>query len=139
LERFRFINSPVGEAKMALICSRSPATFWPFRKAAAQDTLTRLTSGEAFGMWNSGPIGCGICIQVCPTIVLRFARTEVPAIAPVIASLLLPIRVADACAAARFFRTEYKLDKVFFWGLCMGGAVAVHASARLSGPFKPAA
>jgi pimeloyl-ACP methyl ester carboxylesterase len=47
-------------------------------------------------------------------------------------------RVADACAAAHFFRTEYNLDKVLFWGLCLGGAVAVHASGRLSGSFRPA-
>jgi pimeloyl-ACP methyl ester carboxylesterase len=47
-------------------------------------------------------------------------------------------RVVDACAATHFFRTEYNLEKVLFWGLCLGGAVAVHASARLSGPSKPA-
>jgi pimeloyl-ACP methyl ester carboxylesterase len=47
-------------------------------------------------------------------------------------------RVTDACAATHFFRTEYNLDKVLFWGLCLGSAVAVHASARLSGPFRPA-
>jgi len=47
-------------------------------------------------------------------------------------------RVADACAAVHFFKTEYNLDKVLFWGLCMGGAVAVHTSARLKAPFKPA-
>jgi dienelactone hydrolase len=47
-------------------------------------------------------------------------------------------RIADACAAAHFLKTEYKLDKVLFWGFCLGGALAVHASARLSGQFKPA-
>jgi pimeloyl-ACP methyl ester carboxylesterase len=47
-------------------------------------------------------------------------------------------RVADACAATHFFRTEYSLDKVLLWGLCMGSAVAVHASARLSGHVGPA-
>ena len=47
-------------------------------------------------------------------------------------------RVADVCAAARFLKTEYQLDKVVFWGFCLGGALAVHAGARLSGPFKPA-
>ena len=46
-------------------------------------------------------------------------------------------RVADACAAARFFKTEYKLDKVLFWGSCMGAASAVHASSLLKGAFKP--
>lgn len=47
-------------------------------------------------------------------------------------------RVTDACAATHFFRSEYNLDKVLLWGLCMGGAVAVHCSARLSGQFRPA-
>jgi len=47
-------------------------------------------------------------------------------------------RVIDACAATHFFRTEYNLEKVLFWGLCLGSSVAVHASARLSGPFRPA-
>jgi len=46
-------------------------------------------------------------------------------------------RVADLCAATRFLRAEYNLDKVLFWGTCMGAAAAVHASARLSGPFRP--
>ena len=46
-------------------------------------------------------------------------------------------RVADACAAVHFFKTEYNLDKVLFWGLCMGSAVAVHTSARLKQPFRP--
>jgi pimeloyl-ACP methyl ester carboxylesterase len=40
-------------------------------------------------------------------------------------------RVADACAATRFFKNQYRLDSVFFWGLCMGAAVALHASAQL--------
>ncbi len=47
-------------------------------------------------------------------------------------------RVTDACAATRFFGPEYNLDNVLFWGLCMGGAIAVHCSARLSGQFRPA-
>jgi uncharacterized protein len=47
-------------------------------------------------------------------------------------------RVTDACAAARFFKSEYGLDKLLLWGLCLGGAVAVHSSARLSGQFRPA-
>jgi pimeloyl-ACP methyl ester carboxylesterase len=47
-------------------------------------------------------------------------------------------RVTDACAATHFFKTEYNLDKILFWGLCLGGAVAVHSSARQSGPSKPA-
>jgi dienelactone hydrolase len=47
-------------------------------------------------------------------------------------------RVADCCAAAHFFKSEYNLDKVLFWGLCIGASVAVHASASLEGPFRPA-
>jgi pimeloyl-ACP methyl ester carboxylesterase len=47
-------------------------------------------------------------------------------------------RLADACAATEFFVTEYKLDQVLFWGMCLGGAIAVHASARLKARFKPA-
>ncbi|HEY7616795.1 MAG TPA: alpha/beta fold hydrolase [Terriglobales bacterium] len=46
-------------------------------------------------------------------------------------SLTFEDRVADACAAARFFKNEYRLDSIFFWGLCMGGAVALHSSAQL--------
>jgi pimeloyl-ACP methyl ester carboxylesterase len=52
--------------------------------------------------------------------------------------LIFDDRVADACAAIDFLRTEFNLAKVLFWGLCMGSAVAVHASARLSGPARPA-
>ena len=47
-------------------------------------------------------------------------------------------RVSDACAAAHFLKTEYNLDKILFWGFCLGGALSVHASARLSGQFTPA-
>ena len=32
--------------------------------------------GEAFGMWNSSCIGCGICIHVCPTDVLTFGHHQ---------------------------------------------------------------
>jgi pimeloyl-ACP methyl ester carboxylesterase len=39
-------------------------------------------------------------------------------------------RVADAGAATRFFKSEYRLDSIFIWGLCMGAAVALHASAQ---------
>ncbi len=46
-------------------------------------------------------------------------------------------RISDLCAAAKFFRTEYRLDGLVFWGLCMGAAVAVHASARLNRQEKP--
>jgi pimeloyl-ACP methyl ester carboxylesterase len=40
-------------------------------------------------------------------------------------------RVADAVAATQFFKREYHLDSIFFWGLCMGAAVALHSSAQL--------
>ncbi len=46
-------------------------------------------------------------------------------------------RISDLCAAARFFRSEYRLDGLVFWGLCMGAAVAVHAGARLNRYDKP--
>src|SRR5579863_4216031 len=46
-------------------------------------------------------------------------------------------RIIDLCAAAKFFRSEYRLDGVVFWGLCMGAAVAVHASAHLNRRDKP--
>lgn len=46
-------------------------------------------------------------------------------------------RITDLCAAASFFRKEYHLDGLVFWGLCMGAAVAVHASARLSRRERP--
>jgi hypothetical protein len=45
-------------------------------------------------------------------------------------------RIDDASAATQFFRSEYRLDSVFFWGLCMGAAVALHSSAQL-GPEMP--
>jgi fermentation-respiration switch protein FrsA (DUF1100 family) len=45
-------------------------------------------------------------------------------------------RVADAGAATQFFKDEYRLDTVLFWGLCMGAAVALHASAQ-PGPHLP--
>jgi len=38
-------------------------------------------------------------------------------------------RLADARAAVSFFRTQYKLDAVVGWGLCLGSSVAVHISA----------
>jgi pimeloyl-ACP methyl ester carboxylesterase len=47
-------------------------------------------------------------------------------------------RVADAIEATRFFKREYRLDTIFFWGLCMGAAVAMHASAK-AGAEKPEA
>lgn len=48
-------------------------------------------------------------------------------------------RITDLCAAAKFFRSEYRLEGVVFWGLCMGAAVAVHASSQLNRHEKPEA
>jgi pimeloyl-ACP methyl ester carboxylesterase len=50
---------------------------------------------------------------------------------PGINPLTFQDRVADACAATRFFKSKYRLTSVFFWGLCMGAAVALHASDQL--------
>ncbi|MGC2193644.1 MAG: alpha/beta fold hydrolase [Terriglobales bacterium] len=55
---------------------------------------------------------------------------------PGINPLTFEDRVADADAATRFFKSEYRLDSVYFWGLCMGAAVAMHASGQ-SGPTVP--
>lgn len=46
-------------------------------------------------------------------------------------------RIADLCAASKFFRQQYHLDEVVFWGHCMGAAVTVHAAARLESDEKP--
>jgi pimeloyl-ACP methyl ester carboxylesterase len=48
---------------------------------------------------------------------------------PGICDLTIADRLADAKAAAKFFRTVYKLDIVIGWGLCLGAALAVHTSA----------
>lgn len=48
---------------------------------------------------------------------------------PGICDLTIADRLADAKAAVRFFRGAYKLDVVIGWGLCLGGALAVHTSA----------
>ena len=40
------------------------------------DVMKFALKGDAFGMWNSSCIGCGICIQVCPTDVLRFGHHQ---------------------------------------------------------------
>ena len=55
---------------------------------------------------------------------------------PGINPLTFQDRLADAGAATQFFKSEYRLDSVYFWGLCMGAAVAMHASAH-SGPNVP--
>lgn len=48
---------------------------------------------------------------------------------PGICDLTIADRLADARAAASFFRGQYKLDAVIGWGLCLGAALAVHTSA----------
>ncbi|MGH9862090.1 MAG: 4Fe-4S dicluster-binding protein, partial [Candidatus Acidiferrales bacterium] len=40
------------------------------------DVMKHALKGEAFGMWNSSCIGCGICIHVCPTDVLTFGNHQ---------------------------------------------------------------
>ncbi len=40
------------------------------------DVMKLAVKGEAFGMWNSSCIGCGICIHVCPTDVLNFGHHQ---------------------------------------------------------------
>ncbi len=40
------------------------------------DVMRFAVKGEAFGMWNSSCIGCGICIHVCPTDVLTFGHHQ---------------------------------------------------------------
>ena len=49
---------------------------------------------------------------------------------PGINALTFDARLADVGPATQFFKKEYRLDSVFFWGLCMGAAVALHASAQ---------
>ena len=50
---------------------------------------------------------------------------------PGINPLTFDSRLADVGPATQFFKSEYRLEAVFFWGLCMGAAVALHASAAL--------
>ncbi len=40
------------------------------------DVMKFALKGEPFGIWNSSCIGCGICVQVCPTDVLRFGHHQ---------------------------------------------------------------
>jgi pimeloyl-ACP methyl ester carboxylesterase len=47
---------------------------------------------------------------------------------PGVCDLTIADRLADARAAASFFRSQYKLDTVVGWGLCLGAAIAVHTS-----------
>jgi NosR/NirI family transcriptional regulator, nitrous oxide reductase regulator len=46
------------------------------------DVMKFALKGESFGMWNSSCIGCGICIQVCPTDVLKFGQHTLVTISP---------------------------------------------------------
>jgi pimeloyl-ACP methyl ester carboxylesterase len=46
-----------------------------------------------------------------------------------ICDLTIADRLTDARAAVSFLRTQYKLDIVVGWGLCLGAAIAVHVSA----------
>lgn len=55
---------------------------------------------------------------------------------PGINSLTFQDRVDDAGAATKFFKDEYRLDRIFFWGLCMGAATALHASGQPKG-YQP--
>jgi len=48
---------------------------------------------------------------------------------PGICELTIADRLADARAAAKFFRAAYKLDVVVGWGLCLGATLALHTSA----------
>jgi hypothetical protein len=48
---------------------------------------------------------------------------------PGVCDLTIADRLADARAAVTFFRTQYKLETVVGWGLCLGAAIAVHTSA----------
>ncbi len=40
------------------------------------DVMKFAVKGEAFGLWNSSCIGCGVCIHVCPTDVLTFGHHQ---------------------------------------------------------------
>ncbi|MEE9236010.1 MAG: NAD(P)-binding domain-containing protein [Candidatus Acidoferrales bacterium] len=45
------------------------------------DVMRFAVKGEAFGMWNSSCIGCGVCIHVCPTDVLTFGHHQLVTLA----------------------------------------------------------
>jgi pimeloyl-ACP methyl ester carboxylesterase len=48
---------------------------------------------------------------------------------PGVCDLTIADRLADARGAVSFFRTQYKLDAVVGWGLCLGSSVALHTAA----------
>ena len=52
---------------------------------------------------------------------------------PGVCDLTFVDRLADARAVLPFFRERYQLDTVVLWGLCIGGALAVHLSQELGG------
>lgn len=61
------------------------------------DVMKFSLKGELFGMWNSSCIGCGICIQVCPTDVLKFGHHSLVNISSVSAAgLSVPQRKEKA-------------------------------------------
>jgi alpha-beta hydrolase superfamily lysophospholipase len=51
-----------------------------------------------------------------------------------ICDLTFADRIADARATVTYFRQRYRLDAVFAWGLCISGAVSLHASAGAKKP-----
>src|SRR5215831_13240776 len=56
---------------------------------------------------------------------------------PGICDLTIADRLADARAAAKFFRVVYKLDVVVGWGLCLGATIALHTSASSDPQEQP--
>lgn len=56
---------------------------------------------------------------------------------PEINPLAFDVRIADATNMIRWFRTQEKLDKVVPWGLCIGGAIAIHAANELKRDDAP--
>jgi pimeloyl-ACP methyl ester carboxylesterase len=56
---------------------------------------------------------------------------------PGICELTIADRLADARAAAKFFRRAYRLDAVVGWGLCLGATLAVHTSASPDPQERP--
>ena len=53
---------------------------------------------------------------------------------PGICDLTFLHRVADCRSAVAFFRSQYRLDSLIGWGLCLGASVAMHAAAEASRP-----
>lgn len=53
---------------------------------------------------------------------------------PGVSDLTFAYRVADARAAARFFRKQYGLESMLAWGLCMGAAVSLVCACEAEKP-----